>query len=218
MPQPLVVAPDYPEQPIKLAVLLSGGGTTMQNLAECIAAGSLHAEITCVVASNTKAYGIERAKQLGLPCHVLPRRSYDDRTGFSAEVFQCVRAAGADLVCLAGFLSLLVIPDDYAWRVINIHPALLPSFGGKGMHGRHVHEAVIAQGCKVTGCTVHFADPTYDTGPILAQRTCPVLPDDTPQALAERVHHEECQAYPETIRALAEGRVTLDGRVAKVLA
>lgn len=216
MADPLVIAPDYPDQPVKLAVLLSGGGTTMQNLAERIAAGTLNARIVCVVASNTKAYGIERAKQLGLPCHIIPRKEFADSASFSAAVFGKVRAAGAQLVCLAGFLSLLDIPEDYNWRIINIHPALLPSFGGKGMHGQHVHEAVLAHGCKVTGCTVHFADPTYDTGPILVQRTCPVLPDDTPQSLAARVYEQECEAFPEAIKALAEGRVVLDGRVALV--
>lgn len=216
MAQPLIIAPQYPDQPVKLAVLLSGGGTTMQNLADRIAAGSLNAQIVCVVASNTKAFGIERARQLGLPCHVVARKEYEDSAAFSAEVFDKARSAGAELICLAGFLSLLVIPDDYNWRIINIHPALLPSFGGKGMHGQHVHQAVIDHGCKVSGCTVHFADPTYDTGPILVQRTCPVLPDDSPESLAARVYEQECEAYPQAITALAQGRVSLDGRRAIV--
>ena len=213
MPQLPVFADD---RPIRLAVLLSGGGTTMQNLAQRIAAGTLNAEITCVIASNDKALGIERAKGLGLAHAVIPRKAYADTAAFSDAVFARIREAKADLVCMAGFLSLLAIPDDYAWRILNIHPSLLPSFGGKGMHGRHVHEAVLAHGAKVSGCTVHFADPTYDTGPILVQRSCPVLPGDTADVLAARVFERECLAYPEAIAAVAENRVTFAGRVAQV--
>lgn len=205
-----------PGRPIRLAILLSGGGTTLQNLAESISAGRLNAEITCVIASNDKAYGTTRAKQLGLPHAVIARKTFDNTAAFSEKIFDRIRASQADLVCMAGFLSLVTIPDDYAWRVINIHPALLPSFGGKGMHGHHVHEAVIAHGCKVSGCTVHFADQTYDTGPILVQRTCPVLPDDTGETLARRVFEQECLAYPEAITAIAQNRVTLDSRIAHI--
>ena len=194
---------------MRLAVLLSGGGTTLQNLAECITRGELNAQITLVVSSNPEAYGLTRAKNLGLPAAIVSRKAYKTTAEFSDVVFGQIRAARAELVCLAGFLSLLKIPDDFAHRVINIHPALLPNFGGKGMHGHHVHEAVIAAGCKVSGCTVHFADQTYDTGPIILQRECPVLPDDTPETLAKRVFEQECIAYPEAIRMIADGRVKI---------
>lgn len=197
--------------PLPIAVLLSGGGTTMVNLAERIAAGTLDAQIKLVVASNDKAGGIGKARELGLPCDVVRRKDFDDAAAFSQRVFERIREAGCELVCLAGFLSLLVIPDGFRGRVMNIHPSLLPAFGGKGMHGRHVHEAVIASGAESSGCTVHFADNTYDTGPILLQRSCPVLPNDTPEQLAARVFEQECLAYPEAVAAFAAGRVRVEG-------
>jgi formyltetrahydrofolate-dependent phosphoribosylglycinamide formyltransferase len=199
---------------LKLAVLISGGGTTMVNLAERCADGRLDATVGLVVASNDKASGIARAKSLGLPCEVIRRRGYSDAAGYSEQVFARLREAKCDLVCLAGFLSLLVIPDDFQGRVLNIHPSLLPAFGGQGMHGRHVHEAVLAAGCKVSGCTVHLADNTYDTGPILLQRTCPVLPGDDAAALAARVFEQECEAYPEAINAFAARRVQVEDGMA----
>jgi phosphoribosylglycinamide formyltransferase-1 len=117
---------------------------------------------------------------------------------------------------MAGWLHLLPIPNDFRYRVLNIHPALLPSFGGKGMYGHHVHEAVLAYGAKVSGCTVHYADDTYDTGPILVQKCVPVLEGDTPTSLAARVFEAECEAYPEAIELIAEGRVTIEGRRAVI--
>jgi phosphoribosylglycinamide formyltransferase 1 len=153
-----------------------------------------------VVSSRSDAFGVQRARNLGLPCHVVARKDAPSVAAFSDDIFRHIREAKADLVCLAGFLSLLEIPPDFSGRVINIHPALLPSFGGKGMHGHHVHEAVLKAGCKVSGCTVHLADQTYDTGRILVQRCCPVLDTDTPDTLAKRVFEQECIAYPEAIR------------------
>jgi folate-dependent phosphoribosylglycinamide formyltransferase PurN len=119
-------------------------------------------------------------------------------------------------VCLAGFLQLLRIPEDFAHRVMNIHPALLPAFGGKGMYGRHVHETVLAYGAKISGCTVHFADNEFDHGPVILQRSAPVLTDDTPGSLAARVFEQECQAYPAAIRLFAEGRLLVEGRLVRV--
>ncbi|MEX0887593.1 MAG: phosphoribosylglycinamide formyltransferase [Phycisphaeraceae bacterium] len=203
------IAPIVRHAPIHLAVLISGSGTTMQHLARLIEGGELDARISVVISSRPDAAGVELAQGLGLATFVVPRKGYDNTADFSAHVFGVARDAGADLVCMAGFLSLLQIPDDYASNVLNIHPALLPAFGGQGMYGRHVHEAVLAAGCKVTGCTVHFADPQYDRGPILLQRTCPVAEDDTPASLAARVQAEEREAYPEAIRLIAAGRVRL---------
>ncbi|MEO1237318.1 MAG: phosphoribosylglycinamide formyltransferase [Planctomycetota bacterium] len=204
--------------PLKLAVLLSGGGTTMQNLAERIAAGTLDASIGLVITSNDgpAAKGLARAEALQLPGATVRRKDHADTESFSAAVFDRVREAECGLVCMAGFLSLLVIPDDFAGRVMNIHPSLLPAFGGKGMHGRHVHEAVLAAGCKVSGCTVHLADNTYDTGPIVLQRACAVLPGDTAESLAARVFAEECEAYPAAVAAFAAGRVRTEGGLAWV--
>lgn len=185
----------------------------MQNLADEIAAGRLRAKISVVIASNDQAYGLKRAEKLKVPSFVVPRTEYDTAEDFSDHLFDLVRDAGADLVCLAGFLSLLAIPDDFVNRVINIHPSLLPAFGGKGMYGRRVHEAVIETGCKVSGCTVHFANQEYDRGPILIQRTCPVEEDDTPDTLAARVGEQEHIAYPEAIRLIAQRRVEIaEGR------
>ncbi len=197
-------------RPARLGVLLSGGGTTMVNLAERITDGTLDATIAQVIASNDHCKGIDRARQLGLPCTVVRRKGYSaqgDRAtaAFSEDIFKLLREAEVDVVCLAGFLSLLVIPDDFVGRVLNIHPSLLPKFGGKGMHGRHVHEAVLAAGETTTGCTVHLADNTYDTGPVVLQRSCDVLLGDTPEALAARVFELEKQAYPEAITRVARG-------------
>jgi folate-dependent phosphoribosylglycinamide formyltransferase PurN len=139
---------------------------------------------------------------------VLPRRSFENTAAFSRAVFDRMRAARVELVTLAGFLARVDIPDDFHLRVMNIHPALIPSFCGKGMYGHHVHEAVIARGCKVSGCTVHFADNVYDHGPIISQKCVPVLEGDTPTSLAARVFEAECIAYPEAIRQFAEQRTS----------
>ncbi len=208
-----ITVPNPRHDPIRLAVLLSGGGTTLANLTGKIAAGELNAEVAVAISSNQKAYDKLTARGLGVTAHLIARKAYDDTAGFSEAVFQIIDDTDVDLVCLAGFLSLLNIPDTYAYRVLNIHPALLPAFGGKGMYGHHVHEAVLQAGCKVSGCTVHFADQTYDTGPILVQRTCPVRPDDTSDTLAARVFEQECLAYPEAISLFAKGPITIDGRM-----
>jgi phosphoribosylglycinamide formyltransferase-1 len=192
------MAQDAPRKP-RLAVALSGGGTTLLNLHDRINAGTFNAEIACVIASNSTCKGIQRAKDRDFTVHVLPRKTFPDKHAFSDAVFAACRDANADLLVLAGFLSLLVIPDDYKNRVLNIHPSLLPKFGGKGMHGHHVHEAVLNAGETESGCTVHLADNTYDTGPTLLQKTCPVRPNDTAEGLAQRVFALECDAYPQAI-------------------
>jgi phosphoribosylglycinamide formyltransferase-1 len=203
-------------QLIRLAVLLSGAGTTLQNLIDRIADGRLAARVVQVISSRPDAGGIERAKRAGLPVEVVARRSFPDLASYSARVFDLCRASGAELVCLAGFLQLLEIPADFWDRILNIHPALLPAFGGKGMYGRHVHEAALAQGVKVSGCTVHFVDQVYDHGPIVLQKTVEVRDDDTPETLAARVFAAECEAYPEAIRLFAERRLRLDGRRVRI--
>jgi formyltetrahydrofolate-dependent phosphoribosylglycinamide formyltransferase len=207
---------DEMTQPIRLAVLLSGNGTTLQNLIDRIADGRLAARIVQVISSRADAGGIERAKRAGLPVEVVGRKSFPDLAAYSGHVFDLCRASRTELVCLAGFLQLLQIPPDYVDRILNIHPALLPAFGGKGMYGRHVHEAVLAHCVKVSGCTVHFVDQVYDHGPIVLQKTVEVREDDTPETLAARVFAAECEAYPEAIRLFAEGRLRLDGRRVRV--
>ncbi len=200
------------KEPIRLAVLLSGGGTTLQNLLDRIADGRLAARVVQVVSNRADAYGLERARAAGVPAAVVERKACGSREEFSARIFEQCRAAGAELVCLAGFLQLILVPDDFLGRVMNVHPALIPAFCGKGYYGRHVHEAVLAYGAKVSGCTVHFADNQYDHGPIILQRVVPVLDDDTADSLATRVHGQENEAYPEAIRLFTEGRLRIEGR------
>jgi phosphoribosylglycinamide formyltransferase-1 len=204
-------------QPIRLAVFLSGNGTTLQNLLDRCADGRLAAQVVLVVSSSTTAFGLERGRRAGVPTAVVDRKEVGSREAFSRRLFELCRQAGTDLVCLAGFLHLLVIPDDFHQRVLNIHPALIPAFCGKGFYGHRVHEAVLASGAKVSGCTVHFADNQYDHGPILLQRPVAVLDDDTPDTLAARVFAQECEAYPEAIRLIAEGRIRVDGRRVRIL-
>jgi phosphoribosylglycinamide formyltransferase-1 len=202
--------------PLKLAVLVSGSGTTLQNLLEAISVGALHASVEIVVGSKPGLKGLERAAAAKVRNFVVDRSAYEGCASFSKQVFGLIDDAGVDLVCLAGWLCLLDIPATYARKVINIHPALLPAFGGKGMYGRRVHQAVLEHGCKVSGCTVHFVDATYDTGPIIAQRTCPVLDDDTAERLAARVFEQEKIAYVDAIRWFQEGRLAVDGRRVRV--
>lgn len=204
------------DRPIRLGVLISGGGTTLANFVQLINDGKLDAEIAIVVASRHKCGGIARAAELGVPCEVVARRDFEVVEDFSVAIFERLRERKVDLVLLAGFLSLIQIPDDFAGRVMNIHPALIPAFSGHGFYGRRVHEAVLQQGANVSGCTVHFADNQYDHGPIILQKVVPVLDDDTPETLAARVFQAECDAYPEAIRLFAEGRLEIDDRHVRV--
>lgn len=203
------------DRPIRLGVLISGGGTTLRNLLEHIEAETLHAEVSLVVASRA-CRGVTLAKEAGLTATVVARRDSPDVETFSEELFARLRGANVDLVILGGFLSLIRIPDDFRCRVLNIHPGLIPSFCGTGYFGHRVHEAVLEYGAKVSGCTVHFADDTYDTGPVVLQRCVPVHDDDTPDTLAARVFEAECEIYPEAIRLFAEGRLELDGRRVRI--
>jgi phosphoribosylglycinamide formyltransferase 1 len=202
---------------LNLAVLVSGSGTTLQNVVDEIAVGRLNASIGVVIGSRPGLKGLERAAAANLRQVVVDRREFPDTASFSHRVFGHCDHAGADVVCLAGWLCLLEVPDRYLGRSMNIHPALLPSFGGKGMYGAKVHRAVLDHGCKVSGCTVHFVDNTYDTGPIILQRTCVVEEGDTPQTLAHRVFEEEKVAYPEAIRLYQQGRLRVEGRRVRVL-
>lgn len=199
-------------RPIRLGVLISGGGTTLNNFLTQIAAGRLNAEVACVIASRPDCGGVLKAQAADVPCHIVQRSDHADVAEFSRAIFDHARTARVDLVTLAGYLNRIEIPADFAERVMNIHPALIPSFCGRGMYGRHVHEAVLERGCKVSGCTVHFADNEYDHGPIILQQYVPVLDDDTPDSLAARVFAAECEAYPEAIRRFADGRLQVTGR------
>ncbi|MAT15775.1 MAG: phosphoribosylglycinamide formyltransferase [Planctomyces sp.] len=200
------------DRPLRVGVLISGGGTTLLNFLEKRAAGTLDIEVPLVIASRAGIKGIDRAEQAGIRCEVICRKDYESTTAFSTAVFDELRAAQVDLVTLAGYLSLLEVPDDFSYRVMNIHPALIPAFCGKGFFGHHVHEAVVTRGVKVSGCTVHFADNAYDHGPIIVQRTVPVFASDSADDVAARVFEAECEAYPEAIRLFASGKLRVEGR------
>lgn len=203
--------------PLRLAVLMSGGGRTLLNLHDHIQRGDLSCSIDAVIASREDQPGVDRARGRGLDVQVIGPRSHGSAQRADEAILAVLRDASIDLVVLAGYLRPVPITSDLAGRVVNIHPALLPAFGGRGMYGRHVHEAVLAHGCKVSGCTVHFVDEVYDNGPILLQRCCPVLEDDTPDTLAARVFEEERIAYPAALALIAAGRVTVEGRRVRIL-
>jgi phosphoribosylglycinamide formyltransferase 1 len=202
--------------PFRIAVLISGGGTTLRNLIEKIGAGQLPVEIALVVSSSSTARGLQFAHDAGIPTAVIERNSFATQDDFSREIFDRCRRERIDLVVMGGFLKRVTIPDDFINRVVNIHPALVPAFCGDGFYGHHVHEAVLQYGAKLSGCTVHFADNQYDHGPVIVQRAVPVLDDDTPETLAARVFEAECAAYPEALRLIATGRVTIEGRRVRI--
>ena len=185
---------------INLAILISGSGRTLQNFIDLIAAKKFDARIKVVVSSSRDAGGNVKALLAGIPVVVLLDKKAPD---FHDVITRAVDKHKVDLVLLAGFLHLWKFPPKYRGRVLNIHPALLPDFGGKGMYGHRVHEAVLASGAKESGCTVHIADLEYDRGPIVLQRKVEVKPGDTPDELAARVFAEECVAYPEAVRKVA---------------
>jgi formyltetrahydrofolate-dependent phosphoribosylglycinamide formyltransferase len=210
--------PDPSAKPLRLGVLISGGGRTMTNILDEIHQGRLNAEISVVISSRSTVAGVARARDVGLPVEIVRKKDHPDIDAFSRRIEEVLAAAEVDLVVQGGWLCLWEIPQRYENRVLNIHPALLPSFGGQGMWGHHVHEAVIAAGCKVSGCTVHFCTNDYDSGPIVVQRTCPVEDDDTPDMLAERVFEQECIAYPQAIALFAAGRLRIEGNRVRVRA
>jgi phosphoribosylglycinamide formyltransferase-1 len=209
--------PSSAGRPLRLGVVISGGGSTLANFLEKIAASELHAEVPLVIASRPDCGGVSRALAAGIRCEVVERRAFRSVAEFSQAIFDRCRTARIDLVTLAGFLALIEVPDDFQFRVMNIHPALIPSFCGKGFYGHKVHEAVLERGVKVSGCTVHFADNHYDHGPIILQSCVPVRDDDTPDSLAARVFSAECQAYPEAIRLYSQGRLEIDDRRVRIV-
>jgi phosphoribosylglycinamide formyltransferase-1 len=192
-------------RPLRLAVLISGGGTTLENLIARIGDGRLRGvQIGLVISSRSSVGGVDIARAAGLPLAVIRRKDQPDDDAFSAAIAAALDRAGIDLVVLGGFLCFWRLPPQYEGRVLNIHPALLPRFGGKGFYGHRVHEAVLAAGVAESGCTVHLVDNQYDHGPIVAQSRVPVRPDDTPDTLAERVGIAERELYPRVIQQVAD--------------
>ena len=188
---------------LPIAVLISGGGTTLKNLIDRQKAGELSIDFRLVISSRKEAKGLQFAHQDGIPSEVLRRKDFSDGESHSEKIFEAIRTSGAQLVVMGGYLEHLLIPEDFTNRVINIHPSLIPAFCGQGMYGLHVHQAAIDFGVKITGCTVHFVDNQYDHGPILYQASCPVLQSDTAESLHQRVFELEREALPAVLQELA---------------
>lgn len=188
---------------LPIAVLISGGGTTLRNLIELRDQGMLPVDIRLVVSSTKDAKGLAIATSASIPTLVVPKKKNQPAEEHSANVFNPIREAGVQLVVMGGYLQHVLIPLDFENKVINIHPSLIPAFAGKGMYGLKVHQAAIDFGVKVSGCTVHFVDNEYDHGPILLQKTCVVADGDTAESLQKRVFALECEALPEVIRSIA---------------
>jgi formyltetrahydrofolate-dependent phosphoribosylglycinamide formyltransferase len=205
-----------PHSPLRIVVLISGGGTTLRNLIQKIAASELNVRILLVISNTAGAGGLRFTQAAGIPAEVVASQDFASPEEFSRAIFDRCRAVDAELVVMGGFLKQITIPPDFANRVTNIHPALIPSFCGKGLYGHRVHEAVLAYGARLSGCTVHFADNQYDHGPVILQKAVPVLDDDTPDSLAARVFEAECEIYPEALRMIAAGRVRVEGRRVRI--
>lgn len=203
--------------PIRLAVLLSGSGTTLQNLIDKCERKEMDASVVCVVSSREDAFGLTRAEQHKIANRAIPRKAYADVDAFSAAVWEELRGHAPDLVVLAGFMSLLRVPKDFSMKIMNVHPALIPAFCGKGMYGRHVHEAVLEHGVKISGVTVHFVDDEYDHGPIILQEAVPVFDSDTVESLEKRIQAKEREMYPRAIQLFASNRLQVEGRRVRIL-
>lgn len=205
---------------MKIAVFVSGGGTNLQAIIDNTKDGILKdIEIALVLSSSKDAYALERAANNGIKSAVVSRKDYDSIEAWDDAVVSEVEKSGAELIVLAGYLSLLgpKIVSRYSNRIINIHPALIPSFCGAGMYGIRPHKAALAKGVKVSGATVHFVNENYDEGPILLQKAIDVLPDDTPESLQKRIMKEcEWKLLPQAIRLIADGRVVIENNICYV--
>lgn len=205
---------------LKVAVLVSGGGTNLQALIDVIEQKALQdVSITTVISSNRKAYALERAKQHGIPSAVIVKKEYVTQEEFAEAFLDLIDSYEVDLLVLAGFL--LILPEQivkkYENRIINVHPSLVPAFCGEGYYGLKVHEAVLARGVKVTGATVHFVDEGCDTGPIILQQAVSVEEGDTPELLQKRVMEQaEWKILPEAVRLIAEKRIYLNENVVRI--
>lgn len=195
---------------LHLGFLASHGGSNMQAIIDACKAGQLDAKPCVVISNNSEAMALQRAKNEGIPHYHISAATHPGSLE-DEEILRVLRQHDVDTVILAGYMKMLgpATLRAYRGRILNIHPALLPKFGGKGMYGKRVHEAVLAAGEKVTGVSIHIVDEHYDTGPIIAQRQVPVLPGDTADSLAERVLKHEHILYAETLQKIAEGRIVL---------
>jgi len=201
---------------LRIAVLLSGSGTTLENLVKERDQARLDVEISAVISSKAEAYGLERARNHGIRAHALPRGAYADERAFNDAIHGVLALDPPDLVVLAGFLSRIEL-RGFNGRAMNTHPALIPAFSGQGFYGERVHRAVLDFGAKVTGATIHYCDEQYDSGPIILQRAIDVREDDTPESLARRVAEVERDLYPQAIQLHAQGRLRIEGRRVRIL-
>lgn len=213
--------PASPPHPLRIGILLSGKGrgSNMQALIDATRDGRIPGEVVLVVSTSPGAPALERAGAAGVATRLVPAGDYPTPEALDEALAGAFERAEVDLICLAGYMRLISpgFVRRFAGRMMNIHPGLLPAFGGQGYYGKRVHQAVLESGARFSGVTVHFVDEEYDHGPIILQRVVPVAEDDTPESLAQRVLVEEHRAYPEAVRLFAEGRLRIEGRRVRVL-
>lgn len=207
---------------IRIAVMVSGQGrgSNMQAIIDACNSGKINGQVALVLGVKDDAPAMERARSQSIPTLAISPKAFETDDAYDEAVYQALQEARIDLICLAGYMRVLgqKIIDAYRDRIMNVHPALIPSFCGKGMYGHHVHEAVIARGVKYTGVTVHLVDEEYDTGPIILQTVVPVEQDDTPETIAARVLTAEHATYTDAIALFAQGKLRVVGRKVKILA
>lgn len=203
---------------LRIGVLASGGGTNLQSIIDSCERGEIDGDVAVVITNVPDAYALKRAEKHGIDAYCFPNEGVS-REQHEADVVECLEKHKVDLVCLAGYLRMLTpgMVDRYRGKILNTHPALLPSFGGKGMHGIHVHRSVLEYGVKVSGCTIHVVTAEVDGGPIVLQKAVPVLEDDTPESLQERILKEEHKLYPRAVQLFAQGKVKIEGRRARII-
>lgn len=201
----------------RLVVMVSGGGTNLQAVLDACAEGRIPARVVGVISSKPGVYALERAKRSGVPSVVISPKDFADQTAHNTAIINAIENFGGQAVVLAGYMSILGPMLVNRYPIVNIHPALIPSFCGKGYYGRRVHEAVLEYGAKVSGATVHFVDEGTDTGPIIMQKCVPVLDDDTPETLAARVLKVEHEILPASVALLCKGRLRVEGRRVRIL-
>ena len=205
---------------LRVTICVSGGGTNLQAIIDCVADGTIrNARIVQVISNNPGAFALERARAAGIPAACVSPKDFPDREAFNEALFDKIGESAPDLIVLAGFM--VAVPEKicraYAGRIINVHPALIPSFCGKGCYGLHVHEKALERGVKVTGATVHFVDEDLDTGPIILQKAVEIREDDTPQTLQRRVMEQaEWIILPRAIDLIAAGKVSIEGRRTRI--
>lgn len=201
----------------KIGVLVSGGGTNLQAVIDRVHHKS--GEIAVVIANNADAYGLTRAQNSGIPTAVVLEKDFEDYDAFNAEIIRILKDKGVELVVLAGYMKIITpaFVEAYPNKIVNIHPALIPSFCGEGYYGLHVHEAVIDYGVKVTGATVHFVNEEADAGPIIAQKTVEVADDDTPESIQKKVLEIEHTLLPWVVELYCLGHITVEGRKTKIV-